>query len=155
MGIQAGINTSQLDAIANSFGQMGDRSTDYSDIGSELADIMRDDLKKRFASSPATQVGGTVYGGIRWDGLTDATFAINPSRRGGKIGIVSGQLKLQSTVAGAGNVFGVDGTDFSFELVSERSQNFSQYRQLLAWHPELLRRTAELISTYVVEMINE
>lgn len=148
--MQININTTKLDAIAKLFDEMGDRTTDLSPIGRDLADIMRDDLRKRFASAPATEIGGEVYGGVTWSRLTDASFFINPARRGRNIGIDTGSLQRQVTIDGSGNLYTVNGSNFSFELTSEKAQSFQEKRPLVFWYLELLRRVNDRIIEFVI-----
>lgn len=152
--MEINIDVSALENLRSKFDDLRDRALDISPIGEDLADIMRVDIRKRFASSPSTTSGGVVYGGMQWDRLTDAAFARDKNRRSGKIGIVTGQLRAQSTLKGGGNVYAVDGTDFMFELVGDRAQNFSQYRQLVGWHPELLYLVSQKVSQYLSDAID-
>lgn len=135
----------QLDGI---FEEMSDRARNLSPIGKDLADIMRDDARKRFASAPATEIGGNVYGGVYWPALTDASFAMNPKRHGGKIGVDTGELRRQATLDGVANLYKVSGTDFTFELTSEKAQEFQVDRPLVFWHVELLRRVSDRLVQY-------
>lgn len=148
------LNFSALDAIEDLFGEMKLRVTDFSDIGDNLADIMRDDVRKRLISAPMTEVGGMAYGGVYWDRLTDASFAFNPNRRGKKIGTETGTLMRQSTAKGGENLYSINGTNFVFELTSTRAADFTAYRPLVYWHPELLQRISTEITDFIVEVAN-
>ena len=51
----------------------------------ELEEEMFEDLKKRFASSPSTILGGIVHGNKTWESLSDYYLAQNPNRAQGQI----------------------------------------------------------------------
>jgi phage gpG-like protein len=131
--------------------KMAERLEDMTPIARDLADIVRDDIDLRFRSSPATEVGGEVHGGVYWDKLTDYTFSLHPERRGGKVLIDTGELYRDSISEGQGNRYRIDGREFTFELTSKKAVENQAKRPIAIVHDDLLRKVAKAQVKFVLE----
>lgn len=128
------------------------RFQDLRPIERELGEIQREELRLRFLSSPATEIGGIVYGEVYWNRLSDWYLNQVPRRRKGQIMIDTQKLKIDATTEGAGNTSRVeDDGSYSFTINTDYAAKQDEMRKLLFWSEGLLQKTEDIILNYLIE----
>lgn len=117
-----------------------------------ITDIVREDVKQRFISSPNTETGGVVYGGKYWNPLSKSYLASHPERLGGQIYIDSGNLKDSFTIEGhADNVSDFNGTTIEIGSKVPYANKLQSMRPIIFWHLILEQQVAEYLLKWVSE----
>jgi hypothetical protein len=118
------------------------------DLKERLQAVMFEDMRLRFASSPGTQVGGTVYGGQEWSSLSEYYLANNPNRQSGQVYIDTHDL-MNSLVSMTSNTVSefeetsANGADFVFGTKLKYAEKLQQSRPIVFMHPELLDKVVK------------
>ena len=115
--------------------------------------VMFEDLKKRFASSPSTTIGGTVYGGQEWRSLSEYYLAQRPERIGGQI--YKDTFALQNSLIGLDpNNISEFGSDriYTFGTRLKYADKLQKMRAIIFMHPVL---SDELVEAYEEFLVSE
>jgi hypothetical protein len=148
MALKADLTTEGFDVLQIQLTEIIDKANDLNSVADDLRLIFQEDLKLRFASSPAVETGGQVYGGAYWAALSPVTLI---RRGGGKVLIDSGDLERSLTSEGDGNnIFEViNGTEVTFGSLLPYASRVNADRPFLFWHPFLLEKMAIAISNWL------
>ena len=149
------IDTEELENLESYYSGIQERSQNFQAIEQELGDLQRQELKLRFLSSPATEVGGIVHGEVYWNRLSNWYLNQNPRRRGKQIMIDTQRLMRDSTVDGSGNTSRVEGNRYEFSINTSYAQKQHDLRSLLFWSEGLLEKTEAVVLDYILNGKNE
>ena len=149
MSLSISVEAEELVELEKYYQAIEERSLDLHNIERELGDIQRAELKLRFLSSPATEVGGVVHGDVHWNRLSDRYLADNPRRRGKQIMVDTKRLETDATTPGSGNTSQSNGLQYSFEINTPYAGKQNEMRSLLFWSDILLEKTQEAILDYL------
>lgn len=138
-----------LTQLETYYSDLGKRAQDLQAIQRELDDIQREELKLRFLSSPATEVGGVVHGDVYWNRLSNWYLNQVPRRRKGQIMIDTGRLKNDAITPGSGNGSSFSQNNYEFHLNTPYAEKQDAMRQLLFWSEGLLQKTEAAIVNYI------
>ena len=144
------LEATEIAELEDYYSSLNSRSLDLKPIQRDLDDIQREELNLRFQSSPGTEVGGTVYGDVYWDRLSNWYLNQVPRRRGGQIMIDTGRLRTDATSPGSGNSSNFNGAEYEFSINTPYATKQNTMRQLLFWSEGLLKQTEEAILNYVI-----
>jgi hypothetical protein len=133
------------------FLEQAGRARDFSPLKKALVKIVRDDIDQTFKSAPPTTIGGKVQSGEKWDRLTDYTLALHPHRSRGRVLVDTGELWRSTQVDGSGNRYSLDGSEFSYELTSEKAKTVQGRRPIAVMHEKLSKRIAKAELAWVVK----
>ncbi len=114
-----------------------------------IIEIIRNDISKRFLSSPSTTTGGIVYGGPYWRALKDSYLQQRPDRALGQVLIDTGALRDSLTIDGAPGSFvryGQDVIEFGTEI--GYAKELDEIWRLLFFHEELIQRITQWVIDY-------
>lgn len=150
MSLSIKSSTKGLEELQKYFEDITERTEDLRPIERELGDIQREELKLRFLSSPATEVGGVVHGGAYWNRLSDFYLSMVPRRRGKQIMIDTQKLKMDSTLDGPGNNSEFRGSEYEFTINTSYAAEQNSMRELLFWSETLLDKTTEKVINYIL-----
>jgi hypothetical protein len=123
-------------------------------LGDGVGKISREDFFLRFQSSPRTEMGGTVWGGVFWRKLEEGYLLSRPDRRKGQVLIDTGRtMKSFTDDAAPGNVSNFDAADGSFTMEFgsdlEHVSNLQETWPIAAWHPLLLEKVSDFVLQYL------
>jgi phage gpG-like protein len=157
MSLEFSVETKKLEEMQEYLNQL-EKRIDLEDLriqqelSKRLQTVMFRDLEKRFASSPPTVLGGTVYGGSNWRALSDSYLRNRPDRAQGKIYIDTGALK-ESLVSLTPNTISSfeSGTEYKFGTRIPYAEKLQKMRQIIYWHPELVEEIAQVYLDFVIE----
>jgi hypothetical protein len=79
---------SPLDGLKNLytyFTEVQNRVSDWTGAADGVGDIVREDYRLKFESAPASERGGTIWGGAYWKPLSEGYMLSHPHRRSGNI----------------------------------------------------------------------
>lgn len=143
----------QVQEMARRSSLVKERIRDLSPIAKDLAQIVRDDIDRRFQSSPSTEVGGVVFGGVSWNKLTDYTLKRHPHRKGGKVLIDTGEMRQECiSDSGMGNRYYTQVPGFfTYILRNKKAVENQEKRPILVAHRELLDEVATKTLDYALE----
>ena len=139
-----------FEELAKQFSRFEDTSPRILQEG--IAQIIRDDIAKRFLSSPSTASGGEVYGGVFWRKLTDSYLQQRPDRSTGQVLIDTGLLKDSLTIPGSPYSYVSYGSD-TIEIGTEltKANELNRTWQIIFFHTVLIERIADFITQYYME----
>jgi phage gpG-like protein len=132
----------QLQAIAT-------RTSDLTGVASKLYAIAQKDFTQRFQSSPSVKSSAEVYGGARWQRLSEAYLKRNPNRQGGKQLIDTGELRRSFLRGKPGNIARVVGGTVEFGSSLQKAVWLDKKRPLVVEHEELAKLAGDAIETYI------
>ena len=140
------LDLSELDAI-NLINSLEITEEKKYEIYSSIADIIRQDIEKRFQTAPPAQTGGYVYpGNVQWVECSVGYLDSRPDRREGQLLIDTGKLKDSLTISDfPESLFRVDGLGFKFGTEVEYAGKQNDKRPFLFYHYELEKEIMETI----------
>lgn len=148
MGLKQEIDFSELAKTVERLAQIEIRA---SDIRGEAANgirlILQQDVDMRFESSPPTQSGGVVYGGVEWVSLSEAYMANNPRRLNGQILRDTGEL--QQSFSNEASIYDVGESYLVFGSALAKAGKLNKKRPIVFWHTELLEKIAGFLANYL------
>lgn len=117
-----------------------------------VLEILRNDLKTRFLSSPPTSTGGEVYGGVYWRGLREGYLNSRPDRKHGQVLIDSGALRDSLVIPEAPHsVVRIEGDTIELGTDLEYAEELNRTWQILLFHDELINKLTEWTIQFYVE----
>lgn len=120
-----------------------------------LQKVMSEDLKKRFASSPATVTGGYVTGGEYWKPLSEAYLAMRPTRAQGRIYIDTQNLMQSFNVGSPQNISRFsDSLTYEFGTKVPYASDLQNLRQIVFFYDLLLDQLALEFLEWAIELPN-
>lgn len=151
MGLKQEIDFSDL---ATAVERLENISIKASDIRGQAADgirlILQEDVDLRFESSPLTETGGIVYGGVQWASLSEAYMAANPRRYGGQILRDTGELQQSFTAYGSPyQIYDVAESYLVFGSALAKASKLHRKRPIVFWHNLLLEKIATFLVNYL------
>ena len=150
MGIKQEIDFSELaktvELLANIKVKAGDLRSGAAE-GIRL--ILQQDVDIRFESSPPTQTGGIVYGGVEWTSLSEAYMRAHPRRRSGQVLRDTGEL--QQSFTSEASIYDVGESYLVFGSALAKAGKLQQRRPIVFWHGELLEKIAEYLAGYLAD----
>lgn len=151
MGIKQEIDVSEL---VESVKRLAEIEIKASDIRGEAANgirlIMQQDVDIRFESSPPTESGGIVYGGVEWSSLSEAYMMNNPRRYGGQVLRDTGELQQSFTNEGSPyQIFDVGESFLVFGSALGKASRLQKRRPIVFWHTELIEKVAGFLANYL------
>lgn len=112
--------------------------------------ILQQDADYRFETAPPTEIGGTVYGGVEWQALSEAYLAENPRRYGGQILRDTGELlQTLTNEASPYNIYDVGESYLVFGSSLAKAGKLQKQRPFLFWHPQLIEKIAEFLAEFL------
>lgn len=134
---------------------VSEKLEDWSGIGPEIETIVREDFLLKFQSSPATEIGGTIWGDQYWRPLEEGYLAARPDRRGGQILIDTQNLMKAYTQKGYyGGYSEITEDTMEFGVDSEiipHAEKLEGKFPLSFWHPVLLEKISDRIARWYLE----
>jgi len=125
------------------------------DLKKLLGDTLRQDLRKRFLSSPRVTSGGEVYGGEYWKELSSSYLLQNPHRLGGQIYIDTGRLQESLTlVSHPEQIDNLNETIYEFGTQVPYFDKLQEARPIIFWHPELEEEIKTAVENFMNEKVN-
>jgi hypothetical protein len=123
--------------------------TDLSQLKDVLYGVAEADIQQRFASSPAVRTTGTVYGGVRWQRLSEGYLRSNPRRIGGVQLVDTTELRQSFKLGNSGNYAraSADSVEFGSEIPKAGWQH--PRRPLVVEHQGLVDATEQAITDYL------
>lgn len=114
--------------------------------------IIREDIAKRFQSSPSTTSGGMVYGGVYWRALREGYLRSRPDRAMGKVLIDSGVLRDSLVIPNApGSYVNYDGGSIELGTNVEYAEELNRTWSILFFHDGLMEKIVNWIIQYYTE----
>lgn len=121
-------------------------------LAKKMQEVMFEDLQLRFASSPPTTLGGTVYGDVTWRRLSDSYLNKNPERQVGQIYVDTGALRNSLVSMGPNNISEFDRvSQYKFGTRIPYAEKLQKYRQIVFWHPRLLEKIAGIYTNFIIQ----
>lgn len=145
------INIDGLQQATDQLTGLSRRIVDVTPIARALLLALQADVDERFDSSPSVASGGTVYGGIQWEKLTDSYLKRNPRRQGGQILRDTGELLQSYQVGQTGNISQVRPTEITFGSALPKARGLANKRPQLIVHDGLIEVLDNIVSRWVVE----
>jgi hypothetical protein len=127
------------------------RSLDIRPIARDIALAVQADVDERFDSAPGVRAGGTVYGDVSWDSLTNAYLAQRPEREGGQIYRDTGELQQSFQVGGGDNVFEATNDQVTFGSSLTKASPLHRRRPILVVHDDLVTAVGAIMEVYILE----
>ncbi len=150
MGLTLEINAGDIKKTSDRLQGIAIKASDISSAGNGIRLILQADVDYRFLHAPATESGGEVYGGEKWEALSDAYLVARPERRGGQILRDTGELMQSLTASGSPyQVFSVTRTDFVFGTALAKAAPLQKKRPFLFWHPQLIEEVAKYLANHI------
>ncbi|ARV58061.1 hypothetical protein BZZ01_04910 [Nostocales cyanobacterium HT-58-2] len=150
MGLTLEIDARDIQKASDRLRGIALRASDITNAGEGIRLILQADVDYRFLHAPATETGGEVYGGERWEALSEAYLVARPERLGGQILRDTGELQQSLTASGSPNqVFSVTNTDLIFGTALPKAVGLQKKRPFLFWHPLLIEKVAEYLANYL------
>lgn len=147
-----------ISAIANL-----ERVSEYSEMPTDMqnrllrgiAQIVREDIERRFAASPKTPAGGYVYPvTVFWKALSESYLRNNPDRRTGQVYIKTGKTRDSLIMENAnGNLTNIDPQNGTVEVGStlDHVDQLHKSREIYVDHLELRNLITEYIKKFMSE----
>jgi hypothetical protein len=122
----------------------------------KLEKIMFEDLKKRFASSPSTTVGGIVYGNEEWSSLSDYYLSKRPDRAGGQIykdtlDLNNSLVAMTSDTISEFKQKGSQEVTYIFGTKIKYAEKLQEMRPIVFLHEELIEELVEAYKEFIIE----
>lgn len=131
-----------LDGVEKRAGNLGP-------VAPTIGLVCQADVDQRFNSSPNVRSGGTVYGGVTWEALSESYLKSTPRREGGQILRDTGELAQSFLVAKKGNVLKGDRQSITFGSALPKARYNQRRRPMLFVHPKLVEQVARAIEIYL------
>jgi len=93
MGIKIEADFQELAIATEKLKNISVKASDVRQAAPGIRLVLQEDVDYRFQTAPATESGGTVYGGAEWRSLSEAYMINNPRRRNGQILRDTGELQ--------------------------------------------------------------
>ena len=159
MSTEMSISFSSVGELANFLTEMGNRVADPTALADGLGTIVRDDYRLKFQSAPASETGGSIWGGAFWRPLTEGYLMARPDLRKGRVLIDTGAtMRAFTDVNAAGNVSEVEATSDGFTMTFGADlphiPKLQETWAIAFWHPALLERVSSYLATAIVEGTN-
>ena len=116
--------------------------------------VCQADVDQRFNSSPRVRQTGVVWGGARWERLSESYLKSNPRRENGQQLRDTGELAQSFLVAKKGNILQGDSTSITFGSALPKARYNQRKRKMLFVHPELVRQVARAIELYLTKGVS-
>jgi hypothetical protein len=113
------------------------------EVEKALGEVMMEDLRKRFSSSPPTVTGGGVWGGEYWHQLSHSYLLSNPERANGRVYIDSGALMNSLTTYNFNLINTFEKDEYSFGTKIPYADRLQELRPIVFFHPQLLDKLSE------------
>lgn len=148
MGLKQEVDFSELAKTVERLAQIEIKA---SDIRGEAANgirlILQQDVDTRFESSPPTESGGIVYGGVEWVSLSEAYMTANPRRRNGQILRDTGEL--QQSFSNEASIYDVGESYLVFGSALAKAGKLHKKRPIVFWHTQLLEKISGFLANYL------
>ncbi len=129
--------------------QIATRATDLTGAAPKLYAIAQRDFTQRFTSSPSVTSSAEVYGGVRWERLSEAYLKSNPRRQGGKQLIDTGELRRSFIRGKPGNIARTVGGTVEFGSSLQKAVWVDKKRPLVAESPQLAKEASAAIEDFI------
>lgn len=150
MGLTLEINTREIQKATLTLQGIRLRAEDIRGAGDGIRLILQQDVDDRFLAAPATETGGGVLGGERWEALSEAYLVARPERLGGQILRDTGELMQSMTASGSPyQVFSITEAELVFGTALIKALGLQRLRPFLFWHPQLIQKVAEYLAGYI------
>jgi hypothetical protein len=150
VGLKVVVESQDISRVAEELHGIQLRAQDIRAAGAPIRLLLQQDADLRFQSSPATETGGEVYGGVEWKALSESYLAQNPQRFGGQILRDTGELQQSLTAEGHPfSVFSVSESELVFGTALAKAGRLQRDRPFLFWHTLLLEKIADYLAGYV------
>jgi hypothetical protein len=126
------------------------KSGDLGGAAEQLYKILEVDFKRLFDSSPSTTSTAEVYGGARWERLSDATLKRNPKRLTGKQLIDTGELKRSFERGKPGNIARTTPRGVEFGSSLKKAERLNKKRSLAPPRQRLKQQAVIVMLDYVI-----
>lgn len=143
------IDVGQLTATIGTLDQIQERASNLRPLAPVVGLICQADVDRRFDSSPNVRSGGTVYGGVQWERLSEAYLKSNPRREGGQVLRDTGELAQSFLVGQRGNTLKGDRNTITFGSRLKKARYNQRRRPMLFVHPALVQQVARAIELYL------
>lgn len=143
------IDVGQLAQTIGTLDGIEERASNLAPLAPTIGLICQADVDERFNTSPNVRSGGTVYGGVRWERLSEAYLKARPIREGGKILRDTGELAQSFLVAKKGNVLKGSRSAITFGSALPKARYNQRSRPMLFVHPQLVIQVARAIEIYL------
>lgn len=146
--VSISIETEGVEKISKLLSTATDRIDDWTPIADGIVTMVRDDVRLRFQSSPAVEVGGMVWGDVYWRPLTEGYLLSRPDRQSGQILIDSGALKQSVTEDTAESFTSITSEEIKIGTTLPYAGEMQEKFPFIFWHPILLERIADYLVTW-------
>jgi hypothetical protein len=136
-------------AIASLQG-VGDRIADVRGMSRDILLACQADTDRRFESSPRTESGGPVYGGINWPALSPQYLRDNPRRQGGQVLSDFGTLKQSYGLGRTGNISEVSTDEIVYGSALPKARYLARKRPQVFLHRELIQVVTNIVEAHVL-----
>ena len=119
-------------------------------VAVKLYNLAEEDFKQRFKSSPSTTSSGEVYGGTRWQRLSEAYLASRPQRKTGKQLLDTKELSKSFRRGQPGNIARVNGNIIEFGSSLPKAEGLNEKRKLVVIHQKLVDDAETILTEYVL-----
>ena len=145
------IDIEHLAATVGTLDGIYDRANNLAPVAPTIGLVCQADVDQRFNSSPSVRSGGTVYGGVQWERLSEAYLKANPKREGGVILRDTGELAQSFLVSKRGNILKGDRQTITFGSALPKARYNQRKRPMLFTHAKLVEQVARAIEIYLTK----
>lgn len=153
IGIELQANVEKLSELIEGISGRLDDPEPLLDV---VGDVIREDYKLRFESSPPSSVGGEVYGGVYWRALQEGYLLKRPDRRQGQVLIDTGDtMRAFTDKLNPNHVAEFEDSDNGFVIrvgaELDHLERLQKTWQIAVWHPLLLDKLSVAVLTWLVK----
>lgn len=145
------IDVQQLAQTITTVAGIEQRAGNLRPVAKAVGLVCQADVDQRFNSSPRTRQTGIVYGGARWERLSEAYLKSNPRRENGQQLRDTGELAQSFLVGRKGNLLEGDANSITFGSALPKARYNQRKRPMLFVHPELVQNVAAAIEIYLTQ----
>jgi hypothetical protein len=140
--------TAILKAIADWEG-VALRAENFAPAAQDVGLVCMADVDQRFASAPGVRTTGQVYGGVRWQRLSEAYLRSNPRRIGGQQLRDTGELAQSFQIGRSGNIAAGSRDTITFGSRLPKARWNHRRRKIVVVHPPLVRQVSRVLVLYL------